>query len=98
MRDAWSPLLLEDAPIVGISGLQGLQILPVETLVCLGTIQPSQRLADEHDTVDGSEILHQLIGSSSHYLQGFIHPRWLADFFHQQYVNDVKAHCRMQIN
>ena len=28
-------------------------------------------------TVDGSEILHDLIGSSSHYLQGFIHPRWL---------------------
>ena len=28
-------------------------------------------------TVDGSEILHQLIGSSSHYSQGFIHPRWL---------------------
>ena len=22
------------------------------------------------------EILHQLIGSFSHYLQGFIHPRW----------------------
>ena len=29
------------------------------------------------DTVDGSEILHPSIGSSSHYLQGFIHPRWL---------------------
>ena len=24
-----------------------------------------------------AEILHQLIGSLSHYLQGFIHPRWL---------------------
>ena len=22
------------------------------------------------------EILHQLIGSLSHYLQGFLHPRW----------------------
>ena len=22
------------------------------------------------------EILHQFIGSLSHYLQGFIHPRW----------------------
>ena len=22
------------------------------------------------------EILHRLIGSSSHYLQGFLHPRW----------------------
>ena len=29
------------------------------------------------DTVDGSEILHPSIGSSSHYLQGFIHARWL---------------------
>ena len=29
-------------------------------------------------TVDGSEILHQLIGSSSHDLQCFIHPGWLA--------------------
>ena len=28
--------------------------------------------------VDGSEILHQLIGSLSHYPHGFIHPRWLA--------------------
>ena len=27
-------------------------------------------------TVDGSEILHQLIDSLSQYLQGFIHPRW----------------------
>ena len=26
------------------------------------------------------KILHQLIGSLSHYLQGFIHPRWLAGF------------------
>ena len=29
-------------------------------------------------TVDGSEILHHLIGSSSHYLPFFLHPRWLA--------------------
>ena len=29
------------------------------------------------------EILHLLIGSFSHYLEGFIHPR--QDFFHQQY-------------
>ena len=28
-------------------------------------------------TVDGSAILHKLIGSLSHFLQGFIHPRWL---------------------
>ena len=26
------------------------------------------------------EILHQLVGSSSHYVQRFIHPRWLAGF------------------
>ena len=26
------------------------------------------------------EILHQLVGSFSHYLQGFIDPRWLAGF------------------
>ena len=26
------------------------------------------------------EILHQLIGRFSRYLQGFIHPRWLAGF------------------
>ena len=33
------------------------------------------------------EILHQLIGSFSYYLQGFIHPRWLAGFLnHQQCV------------
>ena len=33
-----------------------------------------------HYTVDGSEILHQLTGSLSHYLQGFIYARWLARF------------------
>ena len=27
-----------------------------------------------------AEILHQLIDSLSHYLQGSIHPRWLAGF------------------
>jgi len=31
------------------------------------------------------DILHQLIGSFSHYLQGFIHPQVVQDFFHQQY-------------
>ncbi len=32
------------------------------------------------------EILHKLISTLSHYLQGFIHPRWLAGFLnHQQY-------------
>ena len=38
-------------------------------------------------TVDGSEILHQLIWRIYHYLQGFIYLRWLAGFLnHQQYV------------
>ena len=33
------------------------------------------------------EILQQLIGSLSHYLQGFIHPRWcrISSIVHQQY-------------
>ncbi len=30
----------------------------------------------EEDSVDGSEILDQLIGSLSHYFQYFVHPRW----------------------
>ena len=29
---------------------------------------------------EGNTILHQLIGCLSHYLLGFIHPRWLAGF------------------
>ena len=34
-----------------------------------------------------AEILHQLMGSLSHYFQGFIRPRWLGMGFlnHQQY-------------
>ena len=39
-------------------------------------------------TVDGRNPANQLIGSLSHYFQGFIHPRWcmvVQDFFHQQY-------------
>ena len=32
-----------------------------------------------------AEILHQLIGSLSHYLQGFIHPWWCRISLHQQY-------------
>ena len=34
------------------------------------------RLAKERYILLMAEILHQLIGSLSHYLQGFIHPRW----------------------
>ena len=29
-------------------------------------------------TIDGSEILQQLIGTLSHYSQSFIHPRWFS--------------------
>ena len=32
-----------------------------------------------------AEILHQLIGSLSHYLQGFMHPWWCRISLHQQY-------------
>ncbi len=42
-------------------------------------------------SVDGSEILHQLICSFSHYVEEFINPRWFStpDFErkHQQYLN-----------
>ena len=35
---------------------------------------------EKHVLLLMEESLHQLIGSLSHYLQGFIHPRWLAGF------------------
>ena len=44
------------------------------------------------------EILHQFKGSFSHCLQGFIHPRWLAGFFHQQLLAfrlSGKASCQL---
>ena len=31
----------------------------------------------ENDMLLMEQILHQLTGSLSHYVQGFIHPRWL---------------------
>ena len=34
------------------------------------------------------EFLHHLIGSSSHYLQGFLTSQVVQDFFHQQYHLD----------
>ena len=37
------------------------------------------------------EILHQLICSLSHYLQGFIHPRLVQDFFHRS-QEEQKSH------
>ena len=41
----------------------------------------------EGATVDGRNPapVEVEVGSLSHYLQGFIHPRWCRDFFHQQY-------------
>ncbi len=33
-------------------------------------------MVDVHFLLLMAEILHQLIGSFSHYLYGFIHPRW----------------------
>ena len=45
-------------------------------------------------TVDGSEILHQLICSLSHYLQGFTHPRWCRIF--PSTVWDTKLICTAQ--
>ena len=41
------------------------------------------------------EILHQLIGSLSHHLPGFIHPRWLAGFLnHQQCLRSSRPQKR----
>ena len=40
------------------------------------------------------EILHRLICSLSHYLQGFMHPRWLAGFLnHQPYILRSRIFC-----
>ena len=38
------------------------------------------------DTVDGKNPAPVEVGTVSHYLQGFVHPRWLAGFLnHQQH-------------
>lgn len=42
------------------------------------------------DTVDGREILHHLIGSSSHYLHRFFTSQVVQDLFHQQYPTCMK--------
>ena len=39
------------------------------------------------------EILHQLIGSLSHYLQGSIHPRWLFGISEPSTVLNILLHC-----
>ena len=56
----------------------------------IGGFQKSQTLLDGplvHDTV---EILHQSIGSLSHYLQGFMHPRWCRS----SSINSTSTICR----
>ena len=53
--------------------------------------KPSQLLLME-------EILHQLIGSLSHYLQGFIHSRWLAGFLPSTVFQGIGHHMsRVQL-
>ena len=51
------------------------------------------------------EILHQLIGSSSHHLQGFIHPRWLfgissinSIFLHISHHQNPSLHSRASVS
>ena len=40
------------------------------------------------DTLDGCEILHQLIGgTTSHYVQGFNHPKWFIGFLPPRLVS-----------
>ena len=39
------------------------------------------------------EILHQLVGSLSHYLQGFITSQVVQDFFHQRYDPNIVCAC-----
>ena len=41
------------------------------------------------------EILHHLIGSLSHYLQDFVHPRWL---FVISSINNIKGHFLLLIS
>ena len=37
---------------------------------------PPKYLKSGHVVLLMAEIMHQLIGSASHYLQGFVHPTW----------------------
>ncbi len=60
------------------------------------------RDVDPENTVDGRNPAPVEVGSFSHYLQGFIHPRWcrICDF-HQQYVwflcmmISYTGHCKL---
>ena len=39
------------------------------------------------------EILHHLVGSLFHYLQGFLHPRWLFGIFSIKSIAQVFVAC-----
>ena len=64
-------LLLESLPISSNSNHYHLPILPRCRKKARGFYRWSLEVI-----LLMAEILHQLIGSLSHYLQGFIHPRW----------------------
>ena len=52
-------------------------------LVLLTKICYTWKITSSH-TVDGRNPADKLIGSFSHYLQGFLHPRWFAGFLNHQ--------------
>ena len=54
--------------------------------------------SNSRDTVDGSEIRHPPVevGSLSHYLQGFIHPRWLFGISSINSSNERNTHHQHQ--
>ena len=49
---------------------------PYSLLATGRPVGAANRLSQPRDTVDGCEILQQLIGGLSHCLWGFSHPRW----------------------
>ena len=59
--------------------------------------QLQKQCAESIGTVDGSEILCAPVevGRLSHYLQGFIHPRWLEMGFlnHPTVLHPLYLHC-----
>ena len=60
-------------PVIKQPGFNGKYFFSVAYSIAMLVYQRVQILLME-------EILHQWIGSLCHYLQGFIHPRWLAGF------------------
>jgi len=68
---------LMDLHLSDVSGptrLEKHETLLVDWLVGVGKF--SLVGTHEHMVLLVAKILHQLVGSLSHYLQGFIHPRW----------------------